>query len=91
VTKARVHDGRDPPGLSQKSRRAAIQNACMAGDASGPGREPCPRMDRPRELMIPVVRVSPRPKGFPMARTFCPPSMWSLEGLKHYLLKQVGP
>ena len=28
------------------------------------------RIVRPRELMIPVVSVLCRPKGFPMARTF---------------------
>ena len=35
----------------------------------------------PRALMIPVVRVSLRPKGFPRASTFCPTTI-SLESAK---------
>ena len=33
---------------------------------------PDARMVRPTELITPVVRVWPRPKGLPMAMTFCP-------------------
>src|SRR6266496_4459490 len=39
-------------------------------------------MVRPRALTIPVVRVWSRPKGLPMAKTFCPTCRSALVGVE---------